>query len=114
VFPRSDTYAPSAIFPVVLAVHNAHAAVALDPHIRWYLDRIIPPRNTTISPGGAPIHLTAANLSRSDLYRTFGGLYGHLDTGTFKGRVIYFPFKLLRDDCVSDAETGNIQYYALE
>jgi hypothetical protein len=114
VFPRNDTYAPSAIFPIVLAVHNAHAAVALDPQIRWYIDRVIPPRNTTMSPGGAPIHLTAANLSSSDLYLTFGGLYGHLDMGTFKCRSIYSPFKLFRDGCVSDAETGSIQYYAFE
>ena len=108
VFPRNDTYAPSAIFPVVLAVHNAHAAVALDPNIRWYIDRITPPRNTTTSPGGAPIHLTAANHSSSDLYLTFGGLYGHLDIGACKSRANYLlPFQAVS---TSEAETGSIRY----
>lgn len=38
VFPRNDTYAPSAAFPIVFAIQNPLAAVPMWPYFEWILE----------------------------------------------------------------------------
>jgi hypothetical protein len=37
LFPRNDTYAPTALMPVIFAIQNPAAAVSLDLALEWYL-----------------------------------------------------------------------------
>lgn len=40
VFPRNDTYAPAAIFPIIFAVQNYKDAVAFHPSLSWHLGKM--------------------------------------------------------------------------
>ena len=40
VFPRNDTYAPAAVFPIVFALQNSKDAAAFRPLLSWYLGRM--------------------------------------------------------------------------
>lgn len=40
VFPRNDTYAPTAVFPIIFALQNPKAAAAFRPLSSWYLGKI--------------------------------------------------------------------------
>lgn len=63
VFPRNDTYAPSALFPIVFAFQNAALAPSLDPGFDLELWDISSSSLTGYSPA---LDLTATNFSRSD------------------------------------------------
>ncbi|KAK1773291.1 hypothetical protein QBC45DRAFT_97506 [Copromyces sp. CBS 386.78] len=40
VFPRNDTYAPAAVFPIIFALQNPKDATAFRPLLSWYLGKM--------------------------------------------------------------------------
>jgi hypothetical protein len=63
IFPRNDTYGPTALFPFVFAFQNALLAPSLDPGFDIELREVMSPNSTGY---GLAIDLSATNFSRSD------------------------------------------------
>ncbi|KAK3936205.1 hypothetical protein QBC46DRAFT_395595 [Diplogelasinospora grovesii] len=63
IFPRNDTYAPSALFPIVFAFQNAALAPSLDPGFDLTLWAVSGLNTTGYSPA---LDLAATNFSGSD------------------------------------------------
>jgi hypothetical protein len=64
IFPRNDTYAPTALFPIVFAFQNAALATSLDPGIEIILYNGTRPNLTTVA--SRVLDLRYANFSGSD------------------------------------------------
>ncbi|KAN0108809.1 hypothetical protein V8E51_008551 [Hyaloscypha variabilis] len=63
IFPRNDTYGPTALFPFVFAFQNALLAPSLDPGFDISLREITSPNTTGY---GLALDVSATNFSRSD------------------------------------------------
>lgn len=81
IFPRNDTYAPSPLLPLVIAIQNSHAAAALSLSFEYIIWNVTSNGSWDYPWWRGDIHLESANLSsRSDPYFAFDSTAALVDT----------------------------------
>ncbi|KAI2468836.1 hypothetical protein F4781DRAFT_396505 [Annulohypoxylon bovei var. microspora] len=70
VFPRNDTFAPSALTPIVFAIYNSQLAAPLDLNFDWDIYQPANPHGPTFTGGIDLIYVNFTNTS-SDPYYAF-------------------------------------------